>query len=337
MNRRNFIKLIFFTFLISITKLKSRIFAIDLENKFRNTIILTHQIFTKHTISPNHPESPERIKFIIDELKVSRMEELIFNVDLNRNVYPWIKTIHSTNHINRLKNKFSIAEKSSESAVKACLQGIDLIMNKNVGNVFCALRPPGHHALNTGKDEGFCFYNHVAIAAKYLKTKYKKKRILIVDWDYHHGNSTEYFFYDDPSVLFFSTHDVNAYPRTGFTNRKGKGKGKGFNINIHLPCGTEDQEIISVFKNILQKKANYFKPDFILISAGFDSRKNDTLGCFKITDNGFRELTKIVMNIASKHCNNRILSVLEGGYNVEGNAKAVVAHVETLNNFNKKV
>ena len=106
---------------------------------------------------------------------------------------------------------------------------------------------------------------------------------------------------------------------------------------MHLPCGTKDKTIISVFKDILEKKADDFKPDFILISAGFDSRKNDTLGCFEITDNGFKELTKIVMNIASKYCNEKILSILEGGYNVKGNAKAVVTHIETLNNFNKKV
>ncbi len=337
MRKRKFFKFFFYTLFLTVIKIKSKIFAFDEESFFQKTVILTHPVFSKHIISYDHPESPERIKYILKELKERKLNKLISNFDMQRNVYSWIDTIHSRKHINSLKKKFPLAEKSSESAVKACLEGIDLIMKKKTENVFCVLRPPGHHALNTGKDEGFCFYNHIAIAAKYLKIKYKKKKILIVDWDYHHGNSTEHFFYKDPSVLFFSTHDANAYPRTGFPNRKGEGKGKGFNVNVHLPCGTKDKTIISVFKDILEKKADDFKPDFILISAGFDSRKNDTLGCFEITDNGFKELTKIVMNIASKYCNEKILSILEGGYNVKGNAKAVVTHIETLNNFNKKV
>ncbi len=303
----------------------------------KKTLIITHPIFFRHTISPNHPERPERIKYILTLLEKKKLDDLIYNVDLERNVYPWIKTIHSQNHINSLKKSFPVAEKSSESAVKACLMGVDQIITKKIYNVFCALRPPGHHALNTGKDEGFCFYNHIAITAKYIQKKYNKKKILIIDWDYHHGNSTEFFFYNDPSVLFFSTHDANAYPGTGLPNRKGGGKGKGFNINIHLPCGTNDKQIINVFKTTLQKRANLFKPDFVLISAGFDSRKNDLLGCFNISDNGFKELTKIVMKIAKKHCDGRILSILEGGYNIEGNAKATVAHIEILKNFYKKV
>ena len=204
-------------------------------------------------------------------------------------------------------------------------------------NIFCAVRPPGHHALNTGKHEGFCFYNHVAISAKYIQNKYKLKKILIIDWDYHHGNSTELFFYKDPSVLFFSTHDANAYPRTGSPDRTGSGKGKGYNVNIHFPCGTTDKKIISTYENILVKKANIFKPDFILISAGFDSRKDDPLGCFDVSDKGFKTLTTIALQIAEKHCNGRILSILEGGYNVVGNAKAAVTHIETLNNFYKNI
>ena len=160
------------------------------------------------------------------------------------------------------------------------------------------------------------------------------KKILIVDWDYHHGNATEHFFYNDPSVLFFSTHDQFAYPGTGSPKRKGNGKGLGFNINVHLPCKTKDEQIIKVFDQILVPKAHKFKPDFILISAGFDSRINDTLGCFDLSDDCFRKLTKILKNLSKLYCDNRILSILEGGYNLTGNAKATIAHINELNNLN---
>jgi acetoin utilization deacetylase AcuC-like enzyme len=195
---------------------------------------------------------------------------------------------------------------------------------------FVLLAPPGHHAMNTGQEEGFCYYNHIAIAARYAQQVYKLKKILIIDWDYHHGNGTEWAFYSDPSVLFFSTHDMNNYPGTGSPARTGEGDGVGFNINVHLKCGATDDDIIKAFKDNLLPAADDFKPDLILISAGFDSRQDDLLGCHKITDKGFTQLTHIVKSIAANHCDGKIVSLLEGGYNIEGNASAVVAHVEAL-------
>ena len=337
MNRRIFLFTGFIIFITSIIKIKwfNKLFANIIRKN--QTQILTHKIFYNYLFNKDHPETPERLIYILNILRKKKLDGLIREIDLKINERKWIETIHSKEHMNALKRKYPNGEESSAFAVKGCLQGIDEIMNQNAKNVFCAVRPPGHHALNTGQDEGFCFYNHIAIAAKYIQKKYFLKRILIVDWDYHHGNSTELFFYSDPSILFFSTHDVNAYPRTGFVNRKGKGKGKGFNINIHLPCGTQDKKILSVFRNILLKKANKFKPEFVLISAGFDSRKDDPLGCFNVSDQGFQKLTEIVMTIAHKFCDGRVLSILEGGYNIEGNALAVSAHIDVLNNFNKNI
>ena len=333
--KRKFLIFSFYTILTFFFKIKfsNRLFAKF--NKKNQTVVLTHKIVLKHLISKNHPEKSERILELIKLLKKKKLGILIHEINLKKKEKNWIKTIHSNFHINSLRNKYPIGEESSLVAVKGCLQGIDTIMKNEHRNVFCAVRPPGHHALNTGKHEGFCYYNHIAISAKYIQKKYKLRKILIIDWDYHHGNSTELFFYDDPSVLFFSTHDANAYPRTGSPDRMGTGEGKGFNINIHLPCGTNDNKIIDIYKNILVKNANLFKPEFILISAGFDSRRDDPLGCFEVSDKGFKELTTIAMEIAEKHCNGRLLSILEGGYNIEGNAKAAVTHIETLNNFNK--
>lgn len=337
MNRRRFIGFSFFTFFLSIIEIFFKPFSFSKKSNFGRTIVITHDIFQKHLLKKNHPESPERINFIHKQLKKEKKDSLIRNTNLKINVEEWIKTIHTKEHIKSLKKNYKIAEEASTSAIKSCLQGVNLIMNNSCANVFCAVRPPGHHALNTGKDEGFCMYNHIAVTAKYIQKKYNLKKILIIDWDYHHGNSTEFFFYEDPTVFFFSTHDAKAYPGTGSPDRIGHGKGKGFNVNIHLPCGTQDQAIIDVYKNELVRYANFFKPDFILISAGFDSRKNDPLGCFNLTDKCFETLTKISMNIASKHCSGRLLSLLEGGYNLQGNAKAAVSHIKVLDNFYLKV
>ncbi len=328
-NKREFMKFSLLKFFL-IFFLKSNLRA----NYIENTKVLTNLIFFEHIISPNHPEKPERIKYILDYLKKSKNSNLLEIVSTNRDVQKWIREIHSDNHINSLKKFHTLAEKVSRYAVRVCLTGVDKIMRKESKNIFCAVRPPGHHALNTGKDEGFCYYNHVAITAKYIQKKFNLKKILIVDWDYHHGNSTEYFFYKDPNVLFFSTHDQFAYPGTGKPERRGKGKGFGFNINVHLPCKTKDKEIIKQFEQILVPNVHKFKPDFILISAGFDSRKNDTLGCFDLSDDCFRNLTKILIKLSKLYCDNRVLSILEGGYNLNGNAKATLAHIDELNKFN---
>ena len=333
--KRKFLLFSFYTIFIFFFKIKfsNNLFANF--NKKNQTVVLTHKIVLRHLISKNHPEKSERILKLIKLLKEKRLGILIREINLKTKGKDWVNSVHSNFHINSLKVKYPAGEESSLTAVKGCIQGIDEIMKNKNKNAFCAVRPPGHHALNTGKHEGFCYYNHIAISAKYIQKKYKLKKILIIDWDYHHGNSTELFFYDDPSVLFFSTHDENAYPRTGSPERIGSGKGKGYNVNIHLPCGTNDNEIVDIYKKILVKKANFFEPEFILISAGFDSRKDDPLGCFKISDKGFKKLTTIALEIAEKHCSGRLLSILEGGYNIEGNAKGAVKHIETLNNFNK--
>ncbi len=300
------------------------------------TKVLFHRNVLNYIISENHPEKPARIKQIINKIKESNLKENFTEIDLtklNHDVYKWIKEVHTIYHINSLKKKNANGELASRTATMICLHGADLVISKKAKNIFCLVRPPGHHALNSGKIEGFCFYNHVAITAKYLQKKFELKKILIVDWDYHHGNSTENIFYDDPNVLFFSSHDQFAYPGTGSPNREGKGLGKGFNINIHLPCGIKDSDIIKTYESELIMKALEFKPDFILVSAGFDSRKNDPLGCFDLSDRAFEELTKIVMKIANKTCDGRILSILEGGYNIQGNSKAVIKHINILKNF----
>lgn len=332
MIRRSFLKKLIVIFIILCQKkliAKENLIkkSINLINK---TYIMFDPIFKKHHISPSHPESPDRIRYIEKGLKAYGLLNKKLNIDHKKKISSWIKKVHTSEHINSISKSYPLANKVAQAGVRACLTAVDSVINKKSKNIFCAVRPPGHHALNTGKEEGFCYYNNIAIAAKYAQVKYKLKKILIIDWDYHHGNATEAMFYEDPTILFFSTHDQFAYPGTGAPSRKGAGKGIGFNINVHLPCGTNDELIIEKFNSILLPNVEKFKPNMVLISAGFDSRVNDPLGCFNVTDNGFAQLTKIAMNIAKKYCNNRLVSILEGGYNVDGNAKAAISHVLAL-------
>lgn len=281
-----------------------------------------------HTMGRGHPESPERLKAIHQKLKSSGLRQSARLISPSVDPLSYIRTVHPESHINRIANQ-APHESICRLAVSGALAAVNAVCTGEVTNAFCALRPPGHHASDKG-EHGFCFYNNVAIAARYAQKKYKLTRILIVDWDYHHGNGTEWAFYDDPTVLFFSTHALYAFPGTGAPDKIGKGMGKGFNINVPLPHGADDKRILKAFTERLVPAANTFRPDLVLISAGFDSRKDDLLGDFAVTDQGFAELTKLVMSIAATYSRSRIVSLLEGGYNTEGLALAVESHVKTL-------
>ncbi|MFT5351394.1 MAG: acetoin utilization deacetylase AcuC-like enzyme [Gammaproteobacteria bacterium] len=292
-----------------------------------------HPAFLQHHIDNKHPESPERIAFIQKEIMDSGLVHKLVIANFDTNPEKYLQLVHSKEHILSIKSNTPIAHKVALAGVGASIAAVEQVATNKVNNAFCASRPPGHHAMNSGREEGFCYYNNVAIATRFAQQYYGLNKILIIDWDYHHGNATELTFYDDPNVLFFSTHDQYAYPGTGNPNRKGKGDGLGFNINVHLPCGTNDEKIVNAFERILIPAADKFKPDLVLISAGFDSRKDDLLGCFDVTDSGYEALTMIARKIAERHCDGRLISVLEGGYNLKGIAKAVVAHVSVLLNM----
>lgn len=284
--------------------------------------------YLRHTQGRGHPESPERLKAIRQRLKSSGLQKAARSISPSVDPISYIRIVHPESHINRIA-KQAHDESICRLAVSGALAAVDAVCTGEAPNAFCAVRPPGHHASDKG-EHGFCFYNNVAIAARYAQKKHKLARILIVDWDYHHGNGTEWAFYDDPTVLFFSTHALYAFPGTGAAAKTGKGKGKGLNINVPLPHGADDKRILNAFTERLVPAANRFRPDLVLISAGFDSRKDDLLGDFAVTDTGFAELTKLVMSIAATYCRSRIVSILEGGYNTDGLALAVESHVKTL-------
>ncbi len=330
MNRRAFISGVLSSLLVPYQSRSGSTEQLIKVTSLNKTGFVSDPVFLQHHIAPGHPESPDRMNFILNAMKESGLLEQVTQISLKPDIEQWLKTVHTDEHIASIHKNTPVAHRVAEACVRACLTAVDQVATKKLNNAFCATRPPGHHALNTGKEEGFCYYNQIAIAARYAQQEYGLKKILIVDWDYHHGNATEAMFYVDPSVLYFSTHDQFAYPGTGDPAKKGGGKGFGYNINVHLPCGTNDQIIIDIYQNVLLPAAEKFKPDMVLVSAGFDSREHDLLGCLKITDSGFASITKTVMQIADKYCDGRLVSVLEGGYSLEGTATAVVTHVKTL-------
>ena len=276
-----------------------------------------------------HPESPVRLRRINEALAANGLDQEAVRIELFSEPLPLIQHHHTEEHVASVR-RIPTTGPVAELAVAGALGAVDAVARKLVKNAFCAIRPPGHHANNTGREEGFCFYSNAAIAAKYAQRVHGFEKILIIDWDYHHGNGTQNAFYDDPTVLFFSTHDWQAYPGTGDPSLTGSREGHGLNINVHLDCGVKDKGMLSTWDRTLLPAVNKFEPDFILISAGFDSRKEDPLGCFEVTDDAFKRMTEMAMDMANTYCEGRLVSLLEGGYNVDGQARAVVAHMSTL-------
>lgn len=285
--------------------------------------------YLEHQIYSTHPESPRRLRAIEQRFAESGIGKELAKLPIDAFDDSHLRLNHTESHIEAI-SAMKTTGRIAQLAVAGAFSAVDAVCTGRVRNGFCALRPPGHHAKSTGREEGFCFYNNVALAARYAQKVHKKKKILIIDWDYHHGNGTEWSFYDDPTVFFFSTHDRRAYPGTGDPRKTGAGDGEGYNINVHLGCGAKDDEMYRAWEKHLIPAADEYKPDLVLISAGFDSRKDDLLGCYDLTDICFSRMTKMAMEIADRHCEGRVVSLLEGGYNVAGLAEAAAAHVSTL-------
>jgi acetoin utilization deacetylase AcuC-like enzyme len=301
-------------------------------------------IYLQHNTGPGHPERPERLNAILERLRQQGLASNLVMLTPVAAAPELVATIHSPEYIQRVKrscrgglgyvdtpdapastNSYDVAL----AAAGGVLSAVDAVMTGRVRNAFCAVRPPGHHALKE-RAMGFCLFNNVAIAARYLQQKHKLARVLIVDWDVHHGNGTQAAFYDDPTVFYFSVHQSPFYPGTGSADERGQGKGLGFTLNVPLAAGCGDADYKKIFEEKLKPAAAAFKPDFVLVSAGFDAAQGDLLGRMKLTPEGYAELTRIVKGIAVQECHGRLVSTLEGGYNLEALAASVAAHLRIL-------
>ena len=310
------------------------------------TALLLDPLYKQHDPGLGHPEQPARYDAVTHAIEGSRLF-LNFIVWISRVAATEdeeIALVHGREYIAKVKREIAagahelstgdtnVGPRSFDVAVRAVggvLNAVDAVVAGEAGNAFCAVRPPGHHA-RPDQGMGFCIFNNIAIAARYAQRKHGLAKVMIADWDVHHGNGTQDTFYRDGSVFFMSTHQWPWYPGTGAADEIGESKGKGCILNFPFPAGSGRREIVPVYREDLRRAADTFKPDLVMISAGFDSRDGDPLGSFRLSDMDFTDLTKIVLEIAGTHSNGRLVSVLEGGYNLSGLEAAVGAHVKAL-------
>lgn len=304
------------------------------------TGLIADPISKEHITGPGHPERPERFDAAVAALSGMELTRLPARLAIDDE----IALCHASKYIRTVQHEVmagfhdlstgdtTISARSLDaalSAVGAALNAVDAVIENKVQNAFCIARPPGHHATPT-RGMGFCIFNSVAIAARYAQRKYGVDRVLIADWDVHHGNGTQDIFYTDGSVFFCSTHQYPWYPGTGPAEETGQDAGEGWIMNRPFPAGAGREEILGAFQQMLVPAAERVKPELVLISAGFDSRLGDPLGHFRLTDADFKDLTAVMLEIADKHAHGRLVSLLEGGYSLDGLACGVRAHVEAL-------
>lgn len=311
------------------------------------TGFIYHPDFLLHETGGSHPESPARLQAILNRLKETGLINKLSEIrppSPRADIHEWITTIHRPSHIEMLEanqpeegirmiDADTVMSRDSYPAallaVEGVLSAVDHMMKGDFKRAFCAVRPPGHHA-EADRAMGFCLFNNVAVAARYIQKHYKLSRIMIIDWDVHHGNGTQHVFEADPTVFYFSTHQFPLYPGTGSVEERGTGKGEGFTLNVPMSAGEGDEEYMTVFDKTLAPAVEAFRPEFFIISAGFDAHEEDPLANMRVSDAGFAEMTRRVVEWAERISEGRVLSVLEGGYNLDALGRSVEGHIRNL-------
>ena len=307
------------------------------------TGLITSGTYQNHNTGDGHPEKIDRVTVVIDNFKKLDNKDLVWKKPskFDRSL---LEITHNSDYINFVEKSFpekglsfldgdtivSPGSKDATSdAVGSIITAIDGVQNKDFKNAFCAVRPPGHHA-EKNKAMGFCIYNNVAVGANYLINKYKLKKIAIIDFDVHHGNGTQDIFYDNEKVLYISTHQYPYYPGSGTNDEKGKHNNI---LNIPLPAGTTSEEYLNAYEFVLNK-IKEFKPEFILLSAGFDAHKDDPLAQLQLESKDFYSITKRTLELSKQYCNGKVVSILEGGYDLQALQESTEMHVKALLEFN---
>ena len=307
------------------------------------TGLITSNTYKNHNTGDGHPEKIDRVTAVIENFKKIDNENLIWKKpnDYDQSI---LSKTHSSNYIDQVQNSFPTkglyfldgdtvvspgSKDATKDAVGSIITAIDGVENKEFKNAFCCVRPPGHHA-EKEKAMGFCIYNNVAVGANYLIEKYKYKKIAIIDFDVHHGNGTQDIFYNNKNVLYISTHQYPYYPGSGSEKENGK-----FNniLNIPLSAGTTAEQYLNAYEHALNK-IQEFKPEFILFSAGFDAHMDDPLAQLRLSSEDFYIITKRTLEISKPFCNGNVVSILEGGYDLQALQKSTQRHVDALTEFN---
>jgi acetoin utilization deacetylase AcuC-like enzyme len=301
-------------------------------------------VFREHLVGRDHPERPERLDAVMNALGRAGLTERLVPVPSRTATDDELLLCHTPEYLSAARRDVAsgrpylstgdtdITPNSWDVAARAAggvMNAVDAVFAGRADNAFCAVRPPGHHA-TASRGMGFCLLNNVALAARYAQKTYGIGRVMIVDWDVHHGNGTQEIFYQDGSVFFFSSHQWPLYPGTGRADETGERGGEGATMNFPFPAGSGRREVLGAVENSLVPAGERFKPELVLISAGFDSRIGDLLGSFTLTDVDFADLTRAVMGIAARHAGGRVVSLLEGGYSLDGLGSAAAAHVAAL-------
>jgi acetoin utilization deacetylase AcuC-like enzyme len=308
------------------------------------TALVADPFCQQHDTGRGHPEAPARFGAVLQRLEQEGLAAKLKRLTPRDAESGDLQLAHTAEYLALAERDIrsgedqlstgdtAVGAQSWEVARRAAgsgLTAVDAVLSGAVQRAFCVVRPPGHHA-SAGRGMGFCVVNNIAIAARHAQRRHGIARVLIVDWDVHHGNGTQDIFYRDGSVFVFNTHQSPWYPGTGRADETGDGEGKGTTLNCPLPAGSGRTEILDAFENKLRPAAEAFRPELVMISAGFDSRVGDPLGQFRLTDEDFGDLTRLVAGIAERHAHGRVVSLLEGGYNLSGLASAAAAHVAAL-------
>jgi acetoin utilization deacetylase AcuC-like enzyme len=305
---------------------------------YRKTGIIKDNRFLLHGNDWTHPESPARLKTVYKMIDAPDMQGHFFDIPAKFASQEDLELVHQRSYIEQIaqtKGQIRVAldpdtDASADTydvallAAGSLCHAIDHVMDGRLDNAFSLVRPPGHHA-EADSAAGFCVFNNVAIGACYAMAHWEARRILIVDWDLHHGNGTQHTFYDNDRVLYFSVHQYPFYPGTGHLRETGHGTGAGYTINCPLTFGADDGLYVQIFRTILVPVTRQFKPDLILVSAGFDTHENDPLGSMRMTTRGYAALTRILMNEADASCKGKMVLTLEGGYNLAALAASIKA------------